>query len=190
MKKKFTILTILICTNVFLSAQNSFKDFVYKNPFLDDLEVYIENPDLLRNKIFKTVTEEYDLTVDGKKKYGDSYTTNKGIKYFFFDENNILQKKVLLVTQNEKIITKQIWKYIDNGNSYLVSFYNYDYNEKKNEEYSCYHDKSECTTLKYYEAEIEFTKEIKMTDGKKIITEQKFSFLITNPFFVFVAQKI
>lgn len=59
--KKILIFIILIITNVFLFAQNIFKDFICKNPFLDDLEVYVDKPDILRGRIFKTVSEEDDF---------------------------------------------------------------------------------------------------------------------------------
>lgn len=179
MKKKFIMVVAIVCTNIYLFAQNSFNDFVYKNPFLDDLEIYIDNPELLRGKIFKTVTEEYDLTSDGKKKYGDSYSTHTGIKYYFFDSDNILRKKILIVLQNEKIVTKKSWQYINTVNGFSVLYnnydYDYDYNQERMEDYTNYQDeKNNSITFTYYEDEIELTRKIQMSNGKKIKSEQKY----------------
>lgn len=111
--KKYLISVLLVLSFSFSFAQNNDKytKFLNKNPFLDGVEVYIDNPDLLNRKIFKTITEEYDLTSDGKKVYGDANSSHTKIFYYFFDKETRLYEKYFFVIQNEYIFLQNKYTY-------------------------------------------------------------------------------
>lgn len=86
MKKKIYVFLayLFFVLNAFTQNANPFIEFIYNNPFLER-ELYFSNPELLRGKILKTSSEDYDISSDGVKSYGDVYGSVKLLSYFFFN---------------------------------------------------------------------------------------------------------
>lgn len=113
MKKELSkIIIFTLLSFCYAQSKNSYKDFFNKNPFLEGIEVYLDDSDALRGKIFKTISEEYDLTANGQKFYGDSDSTHKKINYYFFDIDNKLIKKYFFVIQNERVFLHNEYTYV------------------------------------------------------------------------------
>ena len=93
--------------NAFTQNANPFIEFIYNNPFLER-ELYFSNPELLRGKILKTSSEDYDISSDGVKSYGDVYGSVKLLSYFFFNNDNILEKEYFISINEEDGIPNTI----------------------------------------------------------------------------------
>ena len=186
MKKKYMsfLAYLFFVLNAFTQNANPFIEFIYNNPFLER-ELYFSNPELLRGKILKTSTEDYDISSDGVKSYGDVYGSVKLLSYFFFNNDNILEKEYFISINEEDGIpnTIKINSFQYDEDTVLVSYDEYSTTLYKNfykskqekEEYTVEYDKEkDCKLYKYYDSNRELIKEIQVTKGKKTIKDSVF----------------
>ena len=171
-----SVLVLFECLTVFAQIKTPYTEFMANNPFLD-MDVYVLNPNLLKGKYLKTVSEEYDINSAGRKVYGDGYGVNTGIWYYKFNDENILEKKCFLVKQEDRIWYKKTWTYSETGNEYFVTYKNYRGSEVEvtEEKYSITRNKDGWNViLESFNAETESSVTLKINDTTKLKLEQKY----------------
>ena len=168
-KRLFVFIFLLLSTycnsEVFFSLQD-------KNPFIDDL--YLENYNLVQNKIIKTVSEDYEITNDGHKYYGDSEIGYKIIKYYFFNEKSYLTDYYYIyVTDDSKVFYKKHWNYKYSSNHYSVTEENLLTKDIIIKEYNI-ENQENMTVLSFYDSSQDYIEKIIIESNKKTIIEQKY----------------
>lgn len=172
MKKVFLLSFFFYSIISSLFAQNrNYEEFLYLNPFLKYNEFYIENTDVLKGMILKTISKDYDLNSDGTISYGDAEGSSNVIKYYYFNDNCILLSKYMYVFQGDKLISRKKWiyNYYENGCDILYC----DLESKKNliEKYSL----TKISNTKIFtKNEDDINYELHIDFGKRVEIEQKY----------------
>lgn len=172
MKKNLIWLAFLV-VSTFCFATSILEFSEKQNPFIDEFYMQIQPSDY-KNKVIKTISEDYDISTDGNTYYGDTTEKHQIIFYYIFNQNGyITDKYYIYANEVSKPFYKKHWTYSYDETTYTIT--EQDLLEKETITKTYKIEKQPLRTILTYEGEykrVPIKEVIVLEQNKKSVTTQ------------------